>query len=83
MYVNIGSDKMLFVSDIVGVFDLDNATTGRRSREFLKKAEKDGLSENAATDIPHSFVVTKDKIYIAQASSRVIARRTVLAQRRK
>lgn len=76
MYVNIGGDKFVFCNDIVGVFDLDNTTTSRITRNFLKKAEKDGKSENASKDIPHSFVVTNDKVYIAQSASRTVKKRT-------
>lgn len=77
MYINIGGDKMLFYDDIVGVFDLENTTTSEITREFLKRCEKENKSENAVTDIPHSFVVTNDKVYIAQASSQIINKRIV------
>lgn len=75
MYINIGADKFLLSDDIVGVFDLENTTTSRITREFLKRCEKENKSENAVTDIPHSFVVTKEKVYIAQASSQTISKR--------
>jgi hypothetical protein len=75
MYVNIGADKMIFCKDIVGVFDLDNTTTSKITRSFLQRCEKENRSENAVTDIPHSFVVSSDKIYIAQASSQTIHKR--------
>ena len=75
MYVNIGGDKFIFSGDIIGVFDLENTTTSRITRDFLKKSEKDNKSENAVTDIPHSFVVTEDKVYIAQAASQTIYKR--------
>ena len=75
MYVNIGADKFILASDIIGVFDLENTTQSRITRDFLKKLEKNNKSENAVTDIPHSFVVTNDKVYIAQSSSQTIKKR--------
>ncbi|MGM9552287.1 MAG: extracellular matrix regulator RemB [Clostridia bacterium] len=75
MYINIGGDKFLFCNDIIGVFDLENTTTSKRTRDFLKRCEKENKSESSVTDIPHSFVVTKDKVYIAQSSSQTISRR--------
>lgn len=75
MYINIGGDKFIFCKDIVGVFDLENTTTSRITREFLKRCEKENKSENAVTDIPHSFVVTGEKVYIAQSSSQTISKR--------
>lgn len=76
MYINIGGDKFLLFKDIVGVFDLENTTTSKITRDFLKKSEKNNKSENAVTDIPHSFVVTEDKVYIAQSSSQTIYKRS-------
>ncbi len=76
MYVNIGGDKMIYVKSIVGVFDLENTTTSKITREFLRRCEREGLSESSVTDIPHSFVVTDDKVYIAQSSSQTIYKRT-------
>lgn len=75
MYVNIGADRMLFCNDIIGVFDLDNTTASKITRSFLQRCERDKRSENAVTDIPHSFVVTQDRVYIAQASSQIIYKR--------
>lgn len=75
MYVNIGGDKMVFQEDVIGVFDLENTTTSKITREFLKRREKDGKSESYVTDIPHSFVVLNDKIYIAQSSTQTILKR--------
>ncbi len=75
MYINIGGDKFLLTSEIVGVFDLENTSQSRITRDFLKKAEKNKKSENAVTDIPHSFVVTRDKVYIAQSTSQTLKKR--------
>lgn len=75
MYINIGGDKFIFCNEIIGVFDLENTTTSRITRDFLKKSEKNNKSENAVTDIPHSFVVTDEKVYIAQSSSQTINKR--------
>lgn len=75
MYINIGGDKLIPISDIVGVFDLENTSQSRITRNFLKNAEKEKKSENAVTDIPHSFVVTRDKVYIAQSTSQTLKKR--------
>ena len=41
MYINIGADKFILIGDIVGVFDLENTSQSRITRDFLKKAEKE------------------------------------------
>ena len=42
MYLSIGNDMAVRDSSIVGIFDLDNTSTSRRTREFLEMAEKEG-----------------------------------------
>ena len=42
MYLNIGGDMAVRDRSIVGIFDLDNTSTSKRTREFLETAEKEG-----------------------------------------
>ena len=42
MYLSIGNDMAVRETSIIGIFDLDNTSTSRRTREFLEKAEKEG-----------------------------------------
>ena len=61
------------MEEIVGVFDLDNSSWSHRTRAFLEKAEKEGRVVNAASDLPRSFVVRKEKsgtstVYLSQLS---------------
>lgn len=59
MYLSIGNDMAVRDSSIVGIFDLDNTSTSRRTREFLEKAEKDG-EVIPCDDLPKSFVLTSE-----------------------
>ena len=40
MYLSIGNDLAVRESSIIGIFDLDNTSTSKRTRDFLTKAEK-------------------------------------------
>ena len=42
MYLHIGNNKIIRHRDIVGIFDLDNATVSSVSRAFLRQAQKSG-----------------------------------------
>lgn len=79
MYVNIGGGFALRRADIVAVFDMDNATWPRITRDALAIAEKRGEVINAAEDIPRSFIICEEngvrKIYLSQLSSAAVARR--------
>ena len=37
MYLSIGNDMAVRDSSIIGIFDMDNTTTSKRTREFLEK----------------------------------------------
>ena len=57
MYLSIGNDMAVRAESIIGIFDMDNTTTSKRTREFLEKGEKVG-AVIPCDDLPKSFVVT-------------------------
>ena len=57
MYLSIGNDMAVRASSVVGIFDMDNTTTSKRTRSFLEKAQKEGMVV-PCDDLPKSFVVT-------------------------
>ncbi len=59
MYLSIGNDMAVRDSSIIGIFDLDNTSTSRRTREFLDKAEKEGQVV-PCDELPKSFVLTSE-----------------------
>ena len=59
MYLSIGNDMAVRDQSIIGIFDLDNTSTSKRTREFLDKAEKDG-EVVPCDDLPKSFVLTSE-----------------------
>ena len=79
MYLNIGGGFAVRYEDIVAVFDMDNSTYSRITRDALSLAEKRGEVINAAEDLPRSFVLCEEggtrRTYLSQLSSAAIARR--------
>ena len=59
MYLSIGNDMAVRDSSILGIFDLDNTSTSRRTRDFLESAEKEGQVV-PCDDLPKSFVLTSE-----------------------
>ncbi len=57
MYLNLGNDMAVRDSSVIGIFDLDNTSTSKRTREFLAAAEKEGQVV-PCDDLPKSFVLT-------------------------
>ena len=56
MYLSIGNDMAVRDSAIIGIFDLDNTSTSKKTREFLEKSEKEG-DVVPCDDLPKSFVL--------------------------
>ena len=57
MFLHLGSHISVDISDIIGIFDLDNVSTSRITRDFLKAAEEDGMIVPVGSELPKSLVV--------------------------
>ena len=78
MYLSIGNDMAVRDKSIIGIFDMDNTSTSKRTREFLSKAEKNG-EVVPCDDLPKSFILTAeyglDRIYLTSLSSSTLEKR--------
>ncbi len=74
MYLYLGQDTVVPMKDIIGVFDMENTTVSKHTRQFLSDAQKGGRVETVSPDLPKSFVVCVSKkekeetVYISQLS---------------
>ena len=59
MYLSIGNDMAVRDSSIIGIFDLDNTSTSRRTRDFLAKSEENG-DVVPCDELPKSFILTAE-----------------------
>ena len=73
MFLHVGNNKNIRIKNVVGIFDMDNATLSGITRKYLTAKQKKGLVESANYEIPKSFVLYKDgdeyKICFSQLSS--------------
>ena len=78
MYLHMGQDFIVREQEIIGIFDIDTTSTGKRTREFLARAEEEGAVVSMTNEIPKSFVITDfpyDTVYISSISSRTLGER--------
>lgn len=79
MYLDIGGEQLIRTKNLLGIFDLDNTTVNKATREYLNEAEKTGFSETVSYDLPKSFLVTVEKndrkVYISPFSTATIFKR--------
>ena len=78
MYLNIGNDMAVRESSIIGIFDMDNTSTSKRTREFLANAEKEGQVV-PCDDLPKTFVITAeyglDRVHLTSLASSTLEKR--------
>ena len=78
MYLSIGNDMAVRDSSIIGIFDMDNTTTSKRTRLFLEKAEQEG-EVVPCDDLPKSFILTAeyglDRVYLTNLSTATLEKR--------
>lgn len=80
MYLHLGQETVVMQDDIVGIFDLDNTTVSKASRDYLAQAEKNKQVINVSFELPKTFILTNNKsegnrIYISQISSSTLLKR--------
>ena len=81
MYVSIGGDMAVRERSIIGIFDLDNCSYEKKTREFLQKAEQNGEIVTVTDELPKSFVLTSEygfsRIYLTQFNAATIEKRSL------
>ena len=80
-YLHIGQNAMLPEKRIIGIFDLDITSQSKRTREFLEKAEQEGVVVPVTEDIPKSFLVCdhpyhRQIVYISQLNTQTLQKRS-------
>ena len=75
MYLHLGQGTVVPVQDIIGVFDLDNATYQKKTRDTLEILEDQGRLYPLGERLPVSLVVTDRGAYLSPVSSAMLARR--------
>lgn len=78
MYLSIGNDMAVRDRSIIGIFDLDNTSTSKKTREFLETSEKNG-EVVPCDDLPKSFVLTSEygfkRVYLTALNAATLEKR--------
>lgn len=79
MYHSIGSSMAVRTMTIIGIFDLDNTSCSKHTRQFLREAERNGQVVAAGEELPKSFLLTRefgmDRVYLTQFSAQTMEKR--------
>ena len=74
-FLGISQNTSIDTQDIVGIFDMDTSTISPETRSFLRGSQGKGKLISDVIDIPKSFVVTKERVYLSQLSSSTLTGR--------
>ena len=75
MYLHLGADTVVRTADVVAVLDADNATAGKSTADFLRKAQERGRLTDVDGALPKSITVCGDKVYFSQISAATLLKR--------
>lgn len=80
MFLHLGGDISINEKYIIGIFDLDNTSYSKITREYLNFSQKGNeVITISDEDLPKSFVVTEEKgekrVYITPISSQTLVKR--------
>lgn len=85
MYLHLGEKTVIRDESIIGIFDLDNTTVNKNTRDFLSKAQKEGRVKNVSFELPRSFIVCEENgeevVYISQLSTQTLNRRKTMKRK--
>ncbi len=81
-YLHLGQSTVVPDTEILGIFDTDNATSSHVTRKFLRLAEQQGQVVDVSGELPKSFVLAAPKtggeptVYLSQLMSATLLRRS-------
>ena len=80
MYLHLGQNTVVDTEQLLGVFDLDNSTVSKHTRDFLARAQKEGRVVNVSMELPKSFVVCDHPyhtqiVYLSQLNPSTLQKR--------
>ena len=81
MYLHLGQNEIIPERRVIGIFDLDNCSYEKRTRDYLAASEKEGVVlDIAGGNLPRSFVVAdhpyhRQIVYLSQLSAAALRKR--------
>ncbi len=81
MFLHLGENTVITTDEIIGIFDLDNTTVSKATRDYLSIMQKNKKIIDVSYDLPKSFVLCQKKetgenvVYISPISTQTLLKR--------
>lgn len=84
MYLHLGQDVVVLSRSIIGIFDIENTSISKITKEFLGREEKQRHVVNVSMELPKSFVICLERgetvVYISQISCATLKKRSAYVE---
>lgn len=74
-YIHLGNDVDVLEDEIIGVFDIEKVSVVKSVNEYLSFCQRSGKVYYVSLDMPKSFVVTRECVFICNVASGTIKKR--------
>ena len=61
MFLHLGENTVITTNEIIGIFDMDNTTVSKITRDYLSSMQKNKRIVDVSFDLPKSFILCKNK----------------------
>ena len=82
MYLHIGNEQILNHRDIIGIFDIENASVSKFTKEFLSRSQQADEVVTVTNDLPKSIIVWEKngekRLYLSQLAPATLRKRSNL-----
>lgn len=80
MYIHLGEETVVRDKDIIGIFDIENTSVGKHTKNFLNRSGKQNNIYTVSYEMPKSFIICSNKedsetVYISQISASTLKKR--------
>lgn len=75
MYIHLGADVTVDSREIIGIFDLEKTSVQKSVNEYLSACQKSGKIYYVSLDMPKSFVVCENSVYVSNVSASTLRKR--------
>lgn len=75
MFLHLGDSTVVNTKEIIGIFDMDTSTVNKATRDYLNLAQKNNKIIYVNYELPKSFVVTNDKIFVCPLNTSTLLKR--------
>lgn len=81
MYLHTGNDFCIRTNELIGIFDLENTSVSRHTKDYLANAAKQKRVIYTTSELPKSFILCFDekqlteRVYISQLACSTLKKR--------